>query len=422
LLNFDKSAIYPPFFASWQIQVKKFCRKIEHQRVMKILQQLLAPYPIEQFLTEHWTRKAIHIPTDDARKFHSFFSWNALNHLLNDHKLGGADLRFSKEGQSLPDTRDSRDWIDRLRQGSTLIINGVHQRVPSVAKLAAQLRDDIGYETHINLYCSPAEQRGFDCHYDTHDVLILQIDGEKKWFVYRETVLDPTSDMPSSKQMQPTEPPYLECVLKAGDLLYIPRGHWHYAIANEQPSLHLTIGIEPQTGLDWLKWLMHDLQNNADWRQSLPMIADDHPIAVEQQLMTLRQQLIETLHQPDILHKYIDQLSYRKYPPLPVSLPAQMGADIFQNLLMTRFAWSPLHRIRVKQIDEKHYQIKVGAKQIDLTGIPETLVANLFNRDEFSLFDIADWAPDLDLEADIAPLIKHLVLEGVLQVETDGDL
>ena len=51
-----------------------------------------------------------------------------------------------------------------------------------------------------------------------------------------------------------------------------------------------------------------------------------------------------------------------------------------------------------------------------------TAVLSPSKRDEFSLFDIADWAPDLDLEADIAPLIKHLVLEGVLQVETDGDL
>ncbi|NJR48829.1 MAG: transcription factor jumonji jmjC domain-containing protein [Leptolyngbyaceae cyanobacterium CSU_1_3] len=389
---------------------------------MKILQQLLAPYPVEQFLTDHWTQKAIHISTNDSQKFHPFFSWGALNHLLNYHKLSGSDLRFSKEGKSLPDTRNPREWSDRLRQGATLIIDGVHHRVPSVAKLAAHLREDIGYETHVNLYCSPAEQRGFDCHYDTHDVLILQVAGEKKWFVYRETVLYPTSEMPSSKQNQPTEPPYLECLLKPGDLLYIPRGHWHYAIASEQSSLHLTVGIEGQTGLDWLGWLMRDLQNNADWRQNLPMIVDDQTISLQQQLETLRQHLIETLNQPDILSKYIDKLSYHSYPPLPVNLPAQMGNDIFPDLLMTRFAWSPLHRIRVKQLGERHYQVHIGSKQVDLKGIPEILVENLFNQNEFSLFDIADWTPDLDLEADLAPLLKSLVLEGVLQVVTDCDL
>jgi ribosomal protein L16 Arg81 hydroxylase len=387
---------------------------------MKILQQLLVPYSAEQFLTEYWTQKAIHIAANDSRKLHSFFSWSALNHLLNYHNLTEPDLRFSKEGQSLPNTHDPQDWSDRLRQGATLIVNGVHQRIPSVAKLAAELRDDIGCETHVNLYCSPADQRGFDCHYDTHDVLILQIEGEKKWFVYKATLPYPTAEMPSSKQDQPTESPYLECVLQAGDVLYIPRGHWHYAIACEQPSLHLTLGLECQTGLDWLDWLRQDLQNSLNWRKSLPVIIDDNTTILKQQLVALRERLIEIIQEPDILDKFIDKLSYRHYPPMPISLPTQMGTDIFPDLMMTQFTWSPLHRIRIKQLAEQHYQIQVGSKQISLKGLPETLVENLFNQNQFSLFDIANWAPDLDLEEDLTPLLRKLILEGVLQVATEA--
>ncbi|NJM71566.1 MAG: transcription factor jumonji jmjC domain-containing protein [Scytonema sp. RU_4_4] len=386
---------------------------------MKTLQQLLAPYPADQFFAEYWTQKAIHISADHSQKFQTFFSWGDLNDLLNYHKLTPPDLRFSMDGKLLLETPAPRDWSDRLRQGATLIVNAVHHRVPTVAELAANLRYDIGYETHVNLYCSPAQYQGFECHYDTHDVLILQIDGEKKWFVYRETVLYPTPNMSSANQPKPEEPPYLECVLKAGDLLYIPRGHWHYAVACEQPSLHLTVGIESQTGLNWLAWLIRDLETNPNWRQTLPVVVDGNMNALEQELAKLRQNLIETLHQPDILHRYIDALAYRALPPLPVSLPAQMGADIFPNGFMTRFTWSPLHRIRVKQIGEEHYQVQVGAKQLDLKGIPVNLAENLFNRDEFSLFDIADWAPDLNLEGDITPLMTRLITEGVLQVKTD---
>lgn len=387
---------------------------------MKTLQQLLAPHPTDQFLAEYWTQKAIHISTDDPRKFQTFFSWDDLNYLLNYHKLAEPDLHFSISGKSLPETRDPQDWSQRLNQGATLIVNGIHQRVPTVAKLAANLRHDIGYQTHINLYCSPAQQQGFDCHYDTHDVLILQIDGQKQWFVYRETVLYPTPDMPSSKQQpQPEEPPYLQCVLKAGDLLYIPRGHWHYAVACEQPSLHLTVGIECQTGLDWLGWLIHDLQKNPDWRQSFPPIIDSNVDALEQQLTTQRQYLMEALNQPDILHRYIDALTHRDQPPLSVNLPAQMGTDIFPNAFTTRFAWSPLHQIRVEKIDEEHYRVQVGSKQISLKRVPAKLVENLFNRDEFNLLDIADWAPELNFDHDIEPLISRLVTEGVLQVKSD---
>jgi ribosomal protein L16 Arg81 hydroxylase len=383
---------------------------------MKTLQQLLAPYPIDQFLAEYWTQKAIHICADRPQKLQKFFSWSHLNYLLNYHKLSQSDIRFSIEGKSLPQTSNSQDWAASLREGATLIVNGVHHRIPTVTELAANLRYDFGYETHVNLYCSPAKQQGFDCHYDTHDVLILQIDGEKKWFVYRETVLYPTPDMHSANQPKPEEPPYLECVLKAGDVLYIPRGHWHYAIACEQPSLHLTVGIECPTGLTWLGWLINELKNNSDWRQRLPVVVDGNTDAIEKQLTTLRQHLIETLHQPDILHNYIDSLTYRAMPPLPINLPTQMGSDIFENGFMTRFAWTPLHRIRIKQISEEHYQVQVGSKKIDLKGVPTKLVENLFNQDEFSLIDIADWAPDLSFDGDIAPLITRLVTEGILQV------
>jgi ribosomal protein L16 Arg81 hydroxylase len=386
---------------------------------MKTLQQLLAPYSVDQFLAEYWTQKALHISAGHSQKFQPFFSWSDLNYLLNYHKLKAPDLRFSMDGKLLPETPERREWGDLLRQGATLIINGVHKRVPAVVELAANLRYDIGYETHVNLYCSPVNQQGFECHYDTHDVLILQINGDKEWFVYQETVPCPTTGMHSSDQPKPEAPPYLQCVLKAGDLLYVPRGHWHYAVACDQPSLHLTIGIECQTGLDWLRWLIDALKEDPAWRKSLPLAVDSSATAMEQQLIALRQHLIEKLHHPNMLHQYIDALAYRHQPPLPVTLPTQMGIHMFPNGFMTQFAWSPLHRIRVKQIDREHYHVQVGSKQIDLKGVPVNLVENLFDRDEFSLFDIADWAPDLDFDGDIAPLITRLVTEGILQVKTD---
>lgn len=123
---------------------------------MKTLKQLITPFSMAQFFSEYWTQKVIHISTDDAQKLHSFFSWNDLNYLLNYHRLQEPDLRFSMNGKSLPQTHEPQKWSDHLRQGATLIVNGVHHRVPTVAKLATDLRQEIGYQIHVNLYCSPA--------------------------------------------------------------------------------------------------------------------------------------------------------------------------------------------------------------------------------------------------------------------------
>lgn len=385
--------------------------------MMRILQDLLRPCSVDQFLSEYWTKATIHIPSEGVHKFRKFFSWDDFNYLLNYHQLAEPDLRFSLNGQSL-DASSSQQWNDYLRQGATLIINGLHQRVPGIMQLAADLRYDLGYRTHVNLYFSPTTQQGFDCHYDNHDVLILQLEGEKEWFVFQETIPYPVLRH-SSDLAPPTGEPHLQCILNPGDVLYIPRGHWHYAVGCGQPSLHLTVGIDCQTGLDWLNGLLGDLRNQIHWRKSLPPIVDGDTRPLEDHLETLRQDLLAFLSQPDVFRPYIDKLTYRDLPPSLVTLPTQLGLHIFPQAFLTRFSWSPLHQISMQKISEEHSRVQVGKKQIELQGISGAFIETLFNQAEFSLLDIADWAPDLDFDGAVAPLITRLVTEGILQVKTD---
>jgi hypothetical protein len=380
---------------------------------MKTLPHLIAPLSSTDFFINHWTKRGIHI-TADTQRFQAVLNWQDLNDLLNYHRLTAPDLRFSMQGQSLTTDADRQNWSDRIRQGATLIINGVHHQVATVSKLAAQLRQDIGYETHVNLYCSPAQQQGFDCHYDTHEVFILQIEGEKEWFVYPPTLHHPLPNMGSSTQAPPEDQPYIHCILKPGDVLYIPRGHWHYAIACEQPSLHLTVGIECQTGLDWMGWLMNELQQDSVWRETLPVVWNGDIAPLQQHCLLLRDRLVDFLLQGDRAYEYMEALQNRYQPSMQVDLPAQLGGDVFPDGFQTVYHWSTLHRVTFRQLGEDHYQVKIGSKQIDLKGIPQSLAEYLLNQDEFSLMDLADCSPDLDLEADLAPLLHRLIIEGVL--------
>jgi ribosomal protein L16 Arg81 hydroxylase len=382
---------------------------------MKTLSQLIAPLAITDFFSNHWTQKGIHIVAD-AQKLQSVFNWQDLNNLLNYHRLTEPDLRFSMQGRSLTTDADRQNWSDRIRQGATLIVNGVHHRVAAVSKLAAQLRQDIGYETHVNLYCSPAQQQGFDCHYDTHEVFILQMEGEKEWFVYPPTLPHPLPNMGSSTQTPPEEQPYIHCILKPGDVLYIPRGHWHYAITCEQPSLHLTLGIECQTGLDWAGWLLHELQQDPVWRETLPVVWEGDMALLQQHLWLLRDRLVDLLLHSDHAQAYLAAIQNRHQPSMLVDLPAQLGDDLFPDGFQTVYRWSTLHRVTFRQLAEDHYQVKIGSKQIDLKGIPQPLAEYLLSQDEFSLMNLADCSPDLDLEADLAPLLHRLVIEGVLLI------
>lgn len=237
--------------------------------IMKNFADFLAPCGVETFLAEFWTQKVLYIPAPDTRRFESLFSWDDLNHLLNFHRLRSPDLLFHQGGQSLPDA-PPRQWRDRLHQGATLILNNLHERVPRLAQFAAALQRELGHPTQINLYLSPPTQQGFNCHYDTHEVFILQIDGVKEWFIYESTQPYPIKAIRTEMDLPPETPPLWQGILKAGDLLYIPRGHWHYAITDQAYFLHLTLGISSPTGLDWLEWAIAQLQKQPQWRQSLP--------------------------------------------------------------------------------------------------------------------------------------------------------
>lgn len=395
---------------------------------MNTLSTLLKPYSLSTFFAENWTKQAVFISGNTSDKFQNLFDWKQLNHLLNYHQISHPDLRFSHDGESLPVTK-SENWLERLQQGATLIINGVHRRVPELEELVANVRQETGYRSQINLYCSSSAQQGFNCHYDSHEVLILQIDGQKEWFVFPETIAAPTSTMRSADQIPPDVPPYLQCVLNPGDVLYIPRGHWHYAIAtgdptdeNYAPSLHLTLGIDCQTGLDWLNWLRDELQDNPEWRSNLPTIPNGETTAIQPHLEQLRDRLISWLQTPEAIDRYLGTLDRSDRPPLPFAIPTQLGSRIFEHGLETRFRRSRLHPVQLVAIAENETQIIIAAKQATIKGISSDLAEKIFRPEGFSLLDLADWSPSLDLDQDVIPLLMRLVKQGLLFVDIPASL
>lgn len=384
---------------------------------MNTLQDLLGSHHLSDFLSHYWAQQAIYI-TGDYLRFQPLFSWEHLNDLLNYQTFRESDLRFSRDGESLRAGDNPSLWRSHLQEGATLVLNGVHNRVPALKHLAASLRQELGYRCHINLYSSPAQQQGFDCHYDTHDVFILQIEGEKEWFIYPETLPYPTADQPSADRLPPEGLPYLQQMLSAGDLLYIPRGHWHYAIARDTASLHLTIGIHTATGLDWVNWLQQQLKDQSHWRQGLPLAGINSPdrLQMRDQLESLRDRLIDYLQEPQAIDDYLQYLSWQDQPPLPIQLPSQLHGDPLTQGLLGKFTWSSLHAVQW-QAEEDQIRVFIGSKQMVFKGLPSSLADQLFNCQQFTLMDLGNWAPELDFELEIAPLLQKLILAGVLFVE-----
>jgi ribosomal protein L16 Arg81 hydroxylase len=385
---------------------------------METLASLLSPYPLQEFLQENWTQKGVFIPAERRDKFAHLFSWQDLNYLLNFHNYTYPDLRFSQGGRVLSPC-SAKDWVKRCQEGATLILNHVHQRVPVLAELAAALHRELGHRVQVNTYCSWPSQQGFSCHYDTHEVFILQIKGNKEWFVFEDTIKYPRKNARTLGVEPPESDPYIHEVLQPGDLLYIPRGHWHYAIACDRPSLHLTLGIPGRTGVDWLRWLVGELQNDPAWRENLPLATTEDTAALEYHLHGLVDRLIDTLKQEKWVQKYARSHSHRSDRVPEISLPSQAGFDVFADGFDTQFRRAKFQNLRIEwQPETEQYQLAFAHKEINLTNVTDRFVQNLRQRHQFTVWEAMDWLPECDLEADILPLLWELVREGVLAVDS----
>jgi ribosomal protein L16 Arg81 hydroxylase len=403
------------------------------------LAQLLSPYSSEQFLSEIWTQKSLYVPnpasglgagsnTKPVSKFADLFSWQHLNQLLNYHEFDYPTLRLAVNGEVLPATENA-NFVQHCQAGATLILDRVHKLIPELGELCGQLRYELGHPMQINLYSSGPGKQGFRCHYDTHEVFILPIAGCKEWHVFEPTFAYPLVDQKSARLSPPATEPYLSCVLEPGDLLYIPRGHWHYAIAlDQQPSLHLTLGALCKTGIDYLNWLLADLKQQEVWRQNLPLL--DSPTA-DTHFASLMQQLHEYLtqqQQPAAYRRYYASL---EQPIASSAFPQQAGFQIFEQGLETQFRrpkyqhvyaeplQEPLQEHQVEPLSEtpSGYRIIAGSKQITLRGIPQSFIDQWLQHERFTGQDVLDWLPGFDWTAEIMPLLTHLVKEGVILVE-----
>ncbi len=382
---------------------------------MLFLANLLQPYSVSEFLERNWTSKAVVISGEGKKKFTHLFSWEKLNYLLNYHKLKYPDLRLALDEKVLNES-DNDNLVELCQSGATLIIDQIHKHIAEVTQFAAEIKYDLGYSTQVNAYCSWPGRQGFSCHYDTHEVFILQVDGKKQWYVFTDTIKHPLTDQKSTSFSPPEVDPYLTCTLYPGDILYIPRGHWHYAVALDQPSLHLTLGVHCKTRIEFLEWLISELRQKEEWRKSLPLPVET--ALVKDSLDSLIQDLSQLLASNNIREDFISYFENIVKPSARYSFPYQAGFNIFPHCKDTKFKNPKLQRVKISELaDGSGYKIIAAGKEITIRGVPESFVINLFNQDFFTGNDAIAWLPDFDWDIDIAPLLSRLVTQGIIFVE-----
>ncbi|MFD6797682.1 cupin domain-containing protein [Streptomyces cyaneofuscatus] len=339
-----------------------------------VLETRLTGLSAEEFARDVWARKPL--LTRRASDFSDLFSAEAVDELISRRGLRTPFLRVAKDGSTLPDATFTSsagvgatisDQLDdtalwrAFADGATLVLQALQRTWGPVGEFGTRLSAQLGHPVQANAYVTPPQSRGFDAHYDVHDVFVLQIAGTKRWLVHEPVHPDPLRDQPWTEHRSAVAEAargaaHLDTVLEPGDVLYLPRGWLHAAEALGGVSVHLTLGIHTWTRYALAEQLaqaaLAALRDEPWMRSTLPLGVD----GPDGELGMIREHLLAAVTKADpapLFHRArrgqgrpaplgplaqlaaVDGLG----PDTPVRLRAALEARLEGPRLTTRVGW-----------------------------------------------------------------------------------
>ncbi|AVT28623.1 cupin [Plantactinospora sp. BC1] len=250
-----------------------------------------------KFAAAYWGRAALlsraaELGNPDG--FRDLLSPDDADELLSRRGLRTPFLRVARNGQVLPTGQytggggagaEITDQVLDERvlalyaDGATLVLQGLHRTWPPLIDFTRELSRQLGQPLQVNAYLTPPGNQGFATHYDTHDVFVLQVDGHKHWQIHEPVLPDPLERQPWGGRADEVAavadgPPALDVVLGPGDALYLPRGWLHSARAQDESSLHLTVGVRALTRYAMVEALLELATEDPRLRATLPFGMD----------------------------------------------------------------------------------------------------------------------------------------------------
>ncbi|XP_030648489.1 ribosomal oxygenase 2 [Chanos chanos] len=251
-----------------------------------LFQSLISPMGVGEFFQEYWEKKPLHLKRSDpsiAAYYKSLFQLSDLKSLCSHGLEYAHDLNVCRcvDGKKKVMNKDGKVNYNQLkkdfdRNRATIQFHQPQRFKDELWHIQERLECFFGTLVGSNVYITPQESQGLPPHYDDVEVFILQLEGEKHWRLYK-----PTVPLAREYSLEPEERignPTHDITLKAGDMLYFPRGTIHQADTptGVEHSTHLTLSTYQNTSwgdflLDVFPSLMFDsMQSDITMRSGLP--------------------------------------------------------------------------------------------------------------------------------------------------------
>ena len=243
------------------------------------LAELVAPLTQAEFLTILRQRKLTLLRAAAAAPYTSLLDWNGLRGVIEAGRYPLEKFCVQRESVKIPAGFYSekgraclRKFDELLRAGVSIIMESIEQQVPTLAALCENIRMHVPESISIGAIVTTGPGGAIELHYDEEDLLILQIEGSKRWEIYLPTVSNPVKGM--SQAMPPQGAPIFDEVLEAGDRLFLPAGYWHHCRNGPGRSMHLGVFFQPWTAWTAARNVIAPLRFDELFREPLSRLDD----------------------------------------------------------------------------------------------------------------------------------------------------
>jgi len=247
---------------------------------------LLDPISLAEFFGSYWECKPLVIHRRNARFYEGLLTNDDIEEIISGSDVRYPAIRLAKDGAYYPPHAYTTDvTLGRLTftgvpdvnkialeyaKGATVSLPSLHRTWGPLSALCIRLEEEIDYAVHANVYITPGATAGFPPHYDTHEVLVLQIAGKKRWLIDEPPLRLPHTSQAFQSASYTPGTRIMEIELAAGDALYLPRGYVHSTTTSDSHSAHATIGINVLTWADIAREFVPSCLANEEYRRGLP--------------------------------------------------------------------------------------------------------------------------------------------------------
>lgn len=348
------------------------------------------------------------------------FSWKDVNELYSRGDISHRDFKIMN-GYEVPkkDYVESYDFLgvteyrcitsvlyEYLRNGATLVRNRIKNE-PFVDQISKQIANFAEARTLTGSYAAFSSKSSYKSHWDTRDVYAVQLLGRKRWILKKPNFEFPlymqqTKNFPDIKE---PEEIYMDVILEAGDILYIPRGWWHDPLPLDQETFHLAVATFPPTGFEYMCWLQNVMPSILDCRKNFSNFEND--IEMINDLSCQISEIIKDkkYYQNFMMHHLMEQ-----------AVPSMLSLDILGNSKINQLEINQklyLNTSLLYYFDEGFIIINGNKLNIDSIGLD--LIRYLFEHPYSCVKDILDNFKNYSSEK-INKLLFQLSIENVIEL------